>query len=744
MKLRTKLALLITVLIIFVTGSIAILSVQRETKCFKQELKKQGLIIANTLADECKEAFIMDKFVRVMYYIDTVSNQEYVVYVMVRDKNGKVKAHSEMNKIGKVITDSALRVIHDGRPFIGTAQAGEGQDMYEIAVPVTVRGNLAGMAQIGYSLTSIEILTAKAKKQIIVITIGGIIVGVFFAFILSRQLVKPITKLKDGADAIANGNFNIKINVKLKDEIGELSSAFNQMALYLKTSQSELIKAKDYTDNIIKSMIDTLIVVDAEGLIQTVNQATLDLLGYTEEELIGSPVKNIVEEALLKGTRLERLIEEGELRSYETCYKTKDGKTIPILFSGSVMKDEDKNIICIVCSAGNITERKKLESQLQRAQKMEAIGTLAGGVAHDLNNILGGLVGYPELLLLQLPEDSPLRKSVLTIQKSGERAAAIVQDLLTLARRGVVATEVVNLNDVISEYLKSPEHELLQSYHPGVHIEPHLEKDVLNVLGSSTHLSKTVMNLISNAAEAMPDGGKLTISTENRYLDRPVMGYEDVVEGDYVVLTISDTGTGVSPDDMEKIFEPFYTKKKMGKSGTGLGMAVVWGTVKDNNGYIDVQSTEGKGATFTLYFPITREELAIDKSSLAVESYSGNGESILIVDDVEEQRQIASGMLKELGYSVVSFRSGEEAVEYLKTNKVDLLVLDMIMDPGMDGLDTYKKILELHPGQKAIIASGFSETDRVKEVESLGAGAYIRKPFLLEKIGLAVKEELEK
>ena len=390
------------------------------------------------------------------------------------------------------------------------------------------------------------------------------------------------------------------------------------------------------------------------------------------------------------------------------------------------------------------TDLKKLETQLQQAQKMEAIGTLAGGVAHDLNNILGGLVSYPELLLLQLPEDSPLRKSILTIQKSGEKAAAVVQDLLTLARRGVVVTEVVNPNDVIAEYLKSPEHENLQSYHHGVHIETHLEKDSLNILGSSTHLSKTVMNLVSNAAEAMPQGGKLTISTENRYIDRPIRGYEDVVEGDYVVLAISDTGAGIAPDDIGKIFEPFYTKKKMGRSGTGLGMAVVWGTVKDHNGYIDVQSTEGTGTTFTLYFPVTRKELPEDKSHLAIGSYSGHGESILIVDDVEQQRNIASGMLKELGYSVVSVPSGEEALEYLKTNKVDLLVLDMIMDPGMDGLDTYKKILEIYPGQKAIIASGFSETDRVKEVQSLGAGAYIRKPLLLEKVGLAVKEELEK
>jgi len=356
-----------------------------------------------------------------------------------------------------------------------------------------------------------------------------------------------------------------------------------------------------------------------------------------------------------------------------------------------------------------VEERAKLEAQLQRAQKMEAIGTLAGGVAHDLNNILSGLVSYPELLLMEIPEDSPLRKPILTIKKSGEKAAAIVQDLLTLARRGVAVTEVVSLNDIIPDYLNSPEHKKLKSFHPNVQVETNLETDLLNILGSPVHLSKTIMNLASNAAEAMPDGGEISVSTENRYIVSPIRGYDDVEEGDYVTLTVSDTGVGISSADMERIFEPFYTKKAMGRSGTGLGMAVVWGTVKDHKAYIDIQSNEGKGTTFTLYFPVTRKGLAKDKSGLSIEDYRGNEESILVVDDVKEQREIASRMLKKLGYSVTSVSSGEEAVNYLKDNSADLLVLDMIMDPGIDGYETYKRILEFHPKQKALIVSGFSE-----------------------------------
>ena len=485
------------------------------------------------------------------------------------------------------------------------------------------------------------------------------------------------------------------------------------------------------------------------------NNMLYPITGFKEEEL---EYKGIcaLEPMLIQEDRenVVAIVQDAvtKKRPFEIEYrvKHKDGslrylleRGRPVHRSNGEPKYVDGVILDVTERETTAKEKRDLESQLQRAQKMEAIGTLAGGVAHDLNNILGGLVSYPELLLMQMSQDSPLRKSILTIQKSGEKAAAVVQDLLTLARRGVVVTEVVNPNEVISEYLESPEYGRLQSYHSGVHIETHLATDTLNILGSSTHLSKTVMNLVSNAAEAMPEGGKLTISTENRYIDRPIRGYDNVKEGDYVVLTVSDTGTGISPDDMEKIFEPFYTKKKMGRSGTGLGMAVVWGTVKDHNGYIDVESTEGRGTTFTLYFPVTRKSLE-ERSEISVREYIGKGEAVLVVDDVEEQRRIASGMLKELGYSVVSVSSGEEAVEYLRSNKVDLLVLDMIMDPGMDGLETYRKIIEIHPGQKAIIASGFSETDRVKKVQSLGAGAYIRKPLLLEKIGVAVKEELEK
>jgi CheY-like chemotaxis protein len=253
------------------------------------------------------------------------------------------------------------------------------------------------------------------------------------------------------------------------------------------------------------------------------------------------------------------------------------------------------------------------------------------------------------------------------------------------------------------------------------------------------------MNLVSNAAEATLRKGTVTISTTNRYLDRPIKSYDlKVPEGDYVVVMVSDTGVGIKPGDMKKIFEPFYTKKVMGRSGTGLGMAVVWGTVKDHKGNINIKSVEGKGTTIELFFPVSRETLTREKSSIPFKKYIGHSEKILVVDDVQEQREISTTLLTSLDYSVKTVASGEEAIEYLKSHSVDLVVLDMIMDPGIDGLDTYRKILELLPGQKAIITSGYSETERVRETQRLGAGQYIKKPYTLEKIGLAVRAELDK
>ena len=515
---------------------------------------------------------------------------------------------------------------------------------------------------------------------------------------------------------------------------------------------NENLEKKENYRMLFEAAPDGVEVVDARGNVIECNRTHQLLLGYEREKIIGHHTTAYFSEKdrVAFEEKFQALWEKGQAEG-EIELVRKDGMKVQVWrkeraihgdnneFLGSVIYNRDISDLKLVEK-----EKMDLQGELQRAEKMKAIGMLAGGVAHDLNNVLAGLVSYPELLLTDLQKDSPLRESILTIQKSGQKAAAIVQDLLTLSRRGVAVKEVVNLNHIISEYLMSPEFEKLKEFHPHVTFRANLSEGLLNMEGSAIHLSKVIMNMISNGAEAMPEGGEILIKTENRYVDSPVRGYEQISEGDYTLVTIADSGIGMSPEDMEKIFEPFYTKKVMGRSGTGLGMAVVWGTVKDHQGCIDIQSREGQGTTFVLYFPVTRKALPQEASAVSMNKYMGDGESILVVDDIQEQREIASKILSSLGYSVTSVESGEEAVAFLEEKSVDLLILDMIMDPGIDGFETYKRILEIRPDQKAIIASGFSETDRVKEAQRLGAGPYIKKPYALEKIGLAIRDELRK
>jgi two-component system, cell cycle sensor histidine kinase and response regulator CckA len=522
----------------------------------------------------------------------------------------------------------------------------------------------------------------------------------------------------------------------------------------LKRAELELKKSEARFRDIVENMEEGYTENDLAGNITYANKSACRMRGYSNRDFIGMNYKVFMPPETCNKiystyNKVYRTGESEMIDGFETLRK--DGSTLIVESSVALLRDESGEPIGFRSITRDVTarrlieqEKQELEQRLARSEKMKSLGLLAGGVAHDLNNVLSGIVSYPDLLLLDIPDDSPLRDPILTIRESGKKAATIVQDLLTLARRGVTTTDVLNFNDIVVDHMKSPENETLLNYHPDIKLETNLTAELPHIRGSAVHLKKTVMNLISNAAEAQPGGGKILVSTENQYIDKPVKGYDQVHEGEYLVLIVEDNGTGIAPDDLKRIFEPFYTKKVMGRSGTGLGMAVVWGTVQDHNGYINVESTVGKGTIFYLYFPLTRDEPVHFKIINSIEDYIGNNESILIIDDVKEQRDIAARILNKLNYACKTVSSGEAAVKYLQNNTADLLVLDMIMDPGIDGLETYKRILKEHPGQKAIIVSGFAETVHVRETQRLGAGAYLRKPYTMEKIGLAIRKELNK
>jgi len=514
----------------------------------------------------------------------------------------------------------------------------------------------------------------------------------------------------------------------------------------LKRVQSSLQESEARYRTFLDASSDGAFMKDEDFRYILANRAFLEKFGLGEErEILGKRDDEVLppDIARLAGRSDRRALEAGSLVVVEEHVRNQilETRKFPV-----VLRNGKTGIGALIRDITEIRrseeEKKRLEVALERAGKLEALGMLTGSVAHDLNNVLGGIVSLPELLMMKLEDGNPMKKQLDIIRRSGEKAARIVQDMLTLTRRSLANATVVSLNDIVTMHFETPEHDKLQFYHPDVRFEMRLDEQLPNIVGSPLHLSKTVMNLLSNAAEAMPQGGMVTIATEYRYIDQPIQGYDDIREGDYVVVTVTDTGVGIPREDIERIFEPFYTKKVMGRSGTGLGMTVVWGTVKDHKGYIDVRSEVDKGTTFSLYFPATRKKVKKEKDRVPMERYMGNGQTLLVVDDVPDQLELASSMLSRVGYRVVTASSGENALEYLKDHFVDLVVLDMIMEPGIDGLETYKRILELHPGQKAIITSGYVEKTRIQEAQKLGVGTFIKKPYVLEEIGMAIRNEL--
>jgi PAS domain S-box-containing protein len=512
----------------------------------------------------------------------------------------------------------------------------------------------------------------------------------------------------------------------------------------LKKSIIALRESENRFRQLSEAALEAIIIHD-NGIVLQVNDQFLKMFDYSRKNVIGKlSFVQIISSEFREMFAPEIILRQKSF--LEIMGLRQDGNAFPIIIQTKEITYYGKNVlVSVIRDVSDMkaaeAETRTLREKLARSEKMEALGLLAGGVAHDLNNILSGIVSYPELLLMRKGLDEKTRKALKVIQESGERAAAVVNDLTTISRGIASNKEVLNLNSIVKEYLISPEFFKLNLQDANIKLKTELASDLSNIEASRLHIRKSIMNLVTNASEAIETGGQIIISTKNCDLVGPLKDYNQVNTGVYAVLSISDTGSGISEEEINRIFEPFYTKKVMGRSGTGLGLTVVWNTVQDHNGYVVVTNPQNV-TRFDLYFPITQERIKQRQKKISIEEYHGNLENILVVDDEKNQRDIACEMLKTLGYKTVEAQSGEAAVEQVQKNAFDLILLDMIMPSGMNGHETYKQILKYFPNQKAIIASGFSINEDVKAAQQLGAGQFIKKPYTIEELGMAIKSEL--
>jgi len=490
-----------------------------------------------------------------------------------------------------------------------------------------------------------------------------------------------------------------------------------------------------------------MVVTDASGRLQDANEIALSLLGYERSALQSLHISEVVahfDEAVLDLVLKSEPFGRRVLMD-AVCLR-KEGGSFPAeieLRRIDALPDGGHRVCFEVREVkagrrGTEDAASLVEARIARAERLEMAGTLAGQIAHDFNNLLTPLLAYPDLIRREISDNPRVTEYLDIMEKTASDMSRLTQQLLSLSRRGHVGNDVFTVNDVVEQVVA-----LMQSIiGAGLSVNFDLADNLLPVKGSKDQIRRVIENLCQNALDAMGESGTLSLRTENVYLDSPVGQYGAVNVGEYVKIGVSDTGTGVPDGIKDKIFDPFFTTKRGGKKrGTGLGLSIVHGIVRDHRGYIDLETAVGKGSTFYVYLPIFREEVSVT----AGDKLPHGTERLLVVDDDSLQVRVLVRLLEVLGYRVTGVPSGEEAVRLVKEGeRFDLVILDMVLENGMDGLETFKTLRRHVPNQRAVLISGFTKAARnVARAQQAGAGAYLRKPLTIERVARVVRDELD-
>lgn len=505
-------------------------------------------------------------------------------------------------------------------------------------------------------------------------------------------------------------------------------------------AEHELSRSEERYRDLVENAHDIIFSLEPGGRFLSVNRAGELITGFSRDEMVRMNLMQTIapDHAGKASEMIAETLSGREAPAYELDLMTKSGHTVSVEVNTKLVK-QDGTAVRIQGIARDITARRRLEEQLLQAQKLESIGRLAGGIAHDFNNMLTAINGYSDLTLRQLPEDNPLRKNILNIKTAGERSAMLTNQLLAFSRQQVLHPEVVKPNEIIAETAQMLERVIGED----ISLEIELNPNIGRVKVDPGQLSQIIMNLAVNARDAMPTGGRLGIETENIFLDPDsAQGFTDLRPGPYVRIAVADTGTGISDADLARIFEPFFTTKEVGR-GTGLGLATVYGIVRQSGGSIDVKSTVGSGTTFTVHLPRLTEQIPLSFKTETPHAVAIGGETILLVEDEEIVRSLLKSLLEACGYKVIEAASGAAALSVCDAGEtIDLMMTDLVM-PKMSGRELAEKIVRKLPGLPVIFTSGYTDDTILRDGATNDEVHFIQKPFTFEAVSAKVRELLD-
>lgn len=602
----------------------------------------------------------------------------------------------------------------------------------------------------------------------VIIGVGLAIILLFLpiSFLIASSITKPLQALMKRFVSGADGDLSIRMEEKYNNETGQLCRTFNtfmeRLEAYSRNLESEISerrqaeealkvseekfrglyeeskKAEDVYRSLIDSSADAIVIYNLDKEVKYVSPAFSMIFGWEEPEVKGKKIPFIPESIKDRFMlRIEEVIQNGvPLHGFETKRLTKDGQILDVSMSASRFNDHRGNPSGLLVILRDITETRRLQSQLLQAQKIESLGILAGGIAHDFNNLLMAIQGNASLMQMKMDERDSSFEKVQNILELVKNATDLTRQLLAFARGGKYEVKPTNLNKIVKKSLK-----MFGRTKKEIKIHEKYQEDLWTAEVDRGQIEQVLLNLFVNAANAMPDSGELYVLTQNVVLNTGFVRPHSVEPGRYVQISVEDTGTGMDEETRQKVFEPFFTTKRMGR-GTGLGLASAYGIMKNHNGIIKLYSEKGKGTTFNLYLPASEKGVLEDEST-EFGILKGSGK-ILLVDDEEFIRDVASEILSEIGYDVVCADSGKKAIEIymLERDSIDMIILDMIM-PDMGGGETFDALKKITPEVKVLLASGYSINGQASDILKRGCKGFIQKPFDLIQLSQKIREILK-